>query len=464
MKPRAVLALDIGAGSGRGILGYRASDGGLERVEEVHRFENGFVRLNGGLYWDYVRIYRGALDCLRACRARGVELDSIGVDAWSQDYAYIGAGGEVLGLPRCYRDPVNEAHARDFERDFRLGPLDHARSSGAGFISISTLRQLWYDRTHRKDLFKAARRYLYIPYLLVYLLTGVAGYDDSLPAIGEQCDARTLRYSDETARVLGVLDKTPPRLQWGTLVGRTNDTVLQETDYDAVPMACVDGHDTASAVSAIPDDGSFLWVSSGSYNMFGAVLEQPALNDELLSLGFVNTRLGDGRVCLMGGGAGMHFIQQCMRRWREEGREITYPQLTGYALAHRTARRFDFADVPGAAADMPAALNAAIERAGHAPAHSPHALYEAFANSLAQLTAEGLTRLEGLLNRKFPRVYVVSGGAQANAVNQRLAEALARPLLAGLPEAATMGNIRAQLTALGAGLAKTSIEMRRFGL
>ncbi|MEG0768127.1 MAG: hypothetical protein RR482_10450, partial [Clostridia bacterium] len=177
------------------------------------------------------------------------------------------------------------------------------------------------------------------------------------------------------------------------------------------------------------------------------------------------------RVCLMGGGAGMYYIQQCMRHWNEQGLRLSYPALTKYALAHRTDRFFAFDDVPDAALDMPQALNAAIQRAGFASAESPYELYAVFCNSLARLTTRDLIHLEGTLGRKFERVYIVSGGAQADAVNLSMADMLDRPIYAGLTEAAATGNLLAQLSALGAikdkqqaiTAVKNITEMRRFG-
>ena len=469
MQRLHILALDIGATSGRAILGTYSQENGLESAEEIHRFANGFVRVNGGLYWDHMRLYRGILDSLCACRARGIALDCIGVDTWAQDYAYVGGNGEVLGLPRCYRDPSNAADAGAYESETGRGPLDHARRCGVGKIGISTFRQLWHDRKVRKEILPAARCFLHMPYLMVYLLTGETGYDDSLMSIGELADARTGHLSPDTVRELGMERLFPPRRGFGTLIGRTNESVREETGYDGVPVACTDGHDTASAVSAIPEDGDFLWISSGTSNMLGAVVGEPCLSDECLKAKIYNTRLGDGRVCLMTGEAGMFYINRCVDAWRDRGMDVRYPDLTRYALEHRTQRRFDFGDVPDDAADMPAAVRAAVEKAGFDAPEDPFELYEAFCNSLAGVTCERLTALERVTGRTYRRLYVVSGGSQADGVNVRLAERLRREIRCGLKEAAATGNLFAQLEALGmhadrSVLAGASVNgnMRRF--
>lgn len=469
MKKYSILALDIGASSGRGILGVYTPEGGLEAVEEIHRFPNGFVRLNGGLYWDHMHIYKGILECLRKCRARDIQLDCIGVDTWAQDYAYVGKEGDVLSLPRCYRDPVNTQNADLYEKAMGFGPMEHCRRCGTSRITISTFRRLWYDVHNRKSLVDGAKWFLHMPYLLVYMLTGEGGYDDSLMSIGELADARTQQLSGETIRELGIENIVPPRRSFGTIIGRTGKSILEETGYDSVPVACTDGHDTASAVSAIPDDGEFLWISSGTSNMFGAVTDSPCMSENFIGQGFHNTRLGDGRVCIMGGGAGMFYINQCMNFWKQNGVKVSFPELTAYALEHHTSRMFDFADVPDDAVDMPAAINAAIVKAGHAPAETPFELYEAFANSLARLTVNRIADFEERLGKRFGKLYVISGGSQADAVNQRMAMWLGREVYCGLIEAAATGNMLAQLAALDIPVDKNALsqaatngKMRRF--
>lgn len=442
-----MLALDVGSGSGRGMLARCSADGKLSPMEEIHRFENGFVRLGGGLYWDYMRIHRGILECLRACRARGIELDCIGVDAWAQDYARIGTDGQVLGLPRCYRDSIHARHAHDFERALGVDELFLPRRTGVGGSGISSFRQLW--RSRAEDAHNGVSRILFMPYLFVYLLTGQSAYDESLVSVGGLCDGETMALSEGLTELLGIRDKMPPRFQRGQIIGFTDRSVREETGYDGVPVACIEAHDTTSAVSAIPDAEEYLWISSGSYNMCGATLMGLAMSDDLLRAGYAKTPLADGRVCLMGGGgAGMFQIQRCMLTWRERGLRINYPELTDYALQHRTERVFSFEDVPDDAADMPAAIGAAVERAGYAPPESPFELYEIFCNSLARQTAERILNLERMLGRGFERAYVVGGGSRADGVNQRLAELLKREILAGLPEASAEGNALAQLDML----------------
>ncbi len=462
-----LLAIDIGSGSGRGMLGTFDEAGRLASIEEVARFTHGFIRINGTLYWDYVGIYRGVLEILRSCRCSGIVPDCIGIDAWAQDYAYVGSNGEVLGLPRSYRDPITRGLTGVMERDLGIDPPELARLAGGFHGTINTRCQLWYDKFHRGDLFEHARHFLFMPYLVAYLLTGRQACDPSLTSIGGLNDVRTQRPSDSTLRLMGISDLLPPCLEPGTLLGYTNRSVFEETGLDSIPVACVEGHDTSSAVSAIPDDGEFLWVSSGSYNMLGMVQKTPEIRDEALRLGYNYTPLRDGRTCLMmGGGAGMYHVQMCMKQWHSRGVGITYPGLTEYAVSHFTDRWFDFADVPDDSIDMPSALRAAAKKQGFDLPDDPYEIYEAFCNSLAKLTSEKLTALEQRTGRAFDRVYIVSGGSQADGVNLRMGRRMNKAVYAGLREASAIGSLFAQRAALdgNASPRATAEELGEFNM
>lgn len=449
MGERLVLAIDLGASSGRGVLGRYDPLTRQLKTEEVHRFPNRYVRIHGGLYWDYVGLYNGILDCLRACKKRELELECIAIDGWAQDYAFVGEGGQILGLPRSYRDPAPMSRAGDLERHLCMDEKRFYLRSGGTFSAISTARQLYYDRRFRPDLFQQAKYWLHMPYLFVYLLSDVAGYDVTIPALGELYDVRTADISGETATALGIERMLPPRFQSGTVMAHTNKTVLEATGYDALPIACIDAHDTSSAVDAIPDLQDFLWISSGTYNMFGAVVREPVLNDALFQMSSRNTPLGDGRICLMCGAAGMYYIQQCMDVWKERGMAVTYPELTAWALAHESDVWFDFGDLPSASTDMPTELAAAIKKQGFVQPETPGELYVAFANSLARVTARELLRLEQALGRSFDRVYIMGGGSRADAINLRIAKLTGKRLYTGLVEAASVGNLLQQLIAIG---------------
>lgn len=464
-----VLAFDIGASSGRGLLGYYNTDGKLLRIEEVHRFFHRYVRMAGTVYWDYITIYNNMLECLRICKKRGIELSCIGIDTWAQDYAYIGAHGQLMSAPRCYRDPVNSTHGTALEELLGLEHKQLYEICGIHMGAINTIRQLEHDRHELPELFGNAAYWVNIPYLFVYLLSGTVGCDITLLSGAGLLESTNWQINSEIAETLGFADKIPPVYECGTVMAHTSKEIFELTGYDSIPIACINGHDTSSAVSAIPERGEFLWVSSGTYGMLGAVSENFSINDRLYEMCTHTTPLGDGRACLMQKAGGMYYFQQCMNFFNDNGDSVTYEELTDYAMSHESDVWFDFDDVATITTNMPDELRSACERNGFAPPQTAGELYVAFANSLARLTAKKLLLLEQAMGKKFDKVYVMGGGSKADGVNVRIARECKKELYTGLYEASSAGNLLAQLVAIGAAtwhetaeISERSFPLRRF--
>lgn len=457
------LAIDLGSGSGRGIVGV-FNHGKIESIREIHRFDNCLLHMHGAMYWDYISMYRGILQCLVECRKQGIEIDSIGIDAWAQDYAYVGKTGEIMALPRSYRDPLIQQNDHAFEQDNALDPEEFRLVCGVGYGCISTLRRLWADRSKGNECFEHAKTFLFIPYLMVYLLTDVLAYDASIPVIGELGDLETGDFRAETVELLGLQGKIPKRFSSGQIIGYTNQSVYAATGFDSIPVICTQAHDTTSAVSCIPDQGEFFWISSGSYNMLGAVLKNKIANKTLLNAGFSNTPLSDGRNCLMcGSGAGMYHMQQCMKVWKAQGKDITYQQLTAYALEHRSERFFDFDKLQATSPDITEDIGCALAEAGFGMVTDPFELYEAFSNSLARLCAHKITFLMNESGLSMDSLYIISGGALAYDIDVRIAQLLGKQIFAGLSEASSLGNLMSQWnTQIDREKNKDFFEMRRF--
>lgn len=457
------LAIDLGSSSIRGFLGI-IEDKRIQSIREIARFPNTYVHVGSQICWDYVAMYRNILDVLSECRRQGIKLDSIGIDGWAQDYAFIGQDGEVLGLPRSYRDPVNLTYGLQFEKDNALDTQKFRENCGVAYIGVSTLRQLWHDMKFKNKSYSYARSFLFIPYLMIYLLTGVLAYDVSLPVLGELGDAETSDFSEQTVRLLGLEGKLPRRFSNGQVIGCTGQAVLEATGYDRLDVICTQSHDTTSAVSAIPDDRNFLWISCGSFNMLGAVLDSKIYSQAIIAAGFSNTPLADGRNCLMTGeGAGMYYIQQCLKSWRRKGINLTYDELTSYALSHRTTRSFDFTDLPLSSSCMEQHITLALKKAGYGCVSDPYEIYEAFSNSLAGLCVRKLKFLCHEASLDMRRIYMVSGGAKADDVDTRIAEAMEIGVVALLPEASAFGNLKSQWNVdIDSSMNSAFFEMRRF--
>lgn len=444
-KQKVYLAFDIGASSGRAVAGWLDEDPFLH-TRELYRFENGFLRKQDGLYWDHDRIFGHILEALKVCKQQNLDIACIGIDTWGQDTAWINSKGLVIDQPHCYRDPVFPEHADEI--DPLLDPPEQFYGHcGTKKGAFSTLRQLFYQKNHSAEKIKDGACFLFMPYLFIYLLTGQTAYDNTLSSIGELADVKTGRICENTLKILGMEALAPAFYRQGTIIGYTTDAVCAATGYDSIPVACVHSHDTSSAIAAIPDPDNFLYISSGTWSMCGAVTQDIYTGPDAFRAGLCNCPLGDGRNSLMHGTAGMFVIQQCMKRWKEEGLDITYPALTKYALSHRTDRWFRFADIDDTAEDMPAQVIAATVKNGFAAPNDPFELYEVFANSLARLSTEELALTEQALGKHFQKVYIVGGGSQAEAVNVRIAEFSQKTVYTGNTEASSVGNLLWQMIA-----------------
>ena len=444
-----VLALDIGSSSGRGVIG-RFADGVLH-LNEVYRFSNGYFRMLGALYWDPINMYKEILNCLRECRKQEIKIDCIAIDSWAQDYAYLDSDGRIAGMPRCYHDPEIARHAADF--DHEISQYDLYRHCGQVRCDISTLRQLYFDSRFHADSLRNAGKILFIPYLLTYMLCGEMGYDCTLPPIGEVMDAETGRFSEMLATKLGIIDKIPPYRECGTIIGHTGQSVCEETGYSGIPVACVGAHDTSAAAFAIPAlEDEYMFVSSGSFAMYGTIMNKAILNDNAFKARLCSSPQCDGKTNMLSGTVGMYIIQQCMKTWKMQGFDITYDMLTEYALTHESGLIFDFDDIDMSAPDMPAEILRVLRLTYNQALklQEPGDYYSVFSESLARRTAMDLSALEETVGLRYDSLYIVGGGSQAAAVNLRLKKLIGRPIKTGLTEASAAGNALMQLVALGA--------------
>ncbi len=192
-----------------------------------------------------------------------------------------------------------------------------------------------------------------------------------------------------------------------------------------------------------------MFVSSGSFAMYGAIVDEPVLNDMTFAARLCNSPQCDGKMNLLSGTIGMFVIQQCMKAWKDDGLEITYEALTEYALTNNKEDSFDFRDINLAAPDMPVEIARVLRHKGYSAPQTPMDYYVVFANSLACRVAEDLLGLEKAVGHRFEKVYIVGGGSKASAVSQRIMRLMDRPVMTGLTEAAAAGNALMQLVALG---------------
>ena len=443
---RQFLAFDLGAESGRAVVG-RLSSGTLD-VREVGRFPNGPVRAGDSLHWDILRIWREMTRTLDALA--GTPLESVGVDTWGCDYALIGEQGELLENPYHYRDARTDGV---MEAVFRRVPRDQIYSiTGIQFLPFNTLFQLHAASIATPKLLEAASAIATIPDLLNYWFTGTLRSEFTNATTTQLVDARTRGWATDFLWEVGI----PPRLltpivEPGTILGPIVPEV--SAAFAGTPIVVPACHDTASAMASVTTGGSHAFLSSGTWSLLGTELQAPVITPEARDLNFTN----EGGVCgttgLLKNIAGMWLFESCRRSWARGGHEYTYDELL--ASAERDVPAFRSLVDPDHRAflhpsDMVQAIADYCRQTEQAVPDRPAAFVRAILESLALKYRAVLESLEEIVGRRFTTIRVVGGGSRNRVLNQFTADATGRTVIAGPVEATALGNIAMQMLATGA--------------
>ncbi len=450
-EAKQFLAVDIGAASGRVILGRW--DGAAFGLEELHRFPNGPLEQSGHLRWDIGRLWREVkAGIARYAAADGAPLAGIGVDTWAVDYGLLDAGGALLGDPFHYRDR-RSAGAPELV-DQAVPPERLYAQTGIQRLPINTLYQLVGQRRAGDPELASAATLLLIPDLLHYWMTGrrVAEYTNATTT--QFFDARGRRWATELLESLGLPARIlPPVVMPGTPLGALLPQVCAETGLaHPAPVIASATHDTASAVAAVPGlDERSAYISSGTWSLVGVELDQPILSERARRLNVTNEGGVAGTIRLLKNVGGLWLLQECQRVWREQGQDYGWPELLSLAERAAPLRSLVDPDAPAflAPGDMPAALRAFCRASGQPEPDGIGALARCCLESLALKYRWVVERLEELTGRRLETVRVVGGGSQNTLLCQLTADACGRTVVAGPVEATALGNIMVQAVAAG---------------
>jgi rhamnulokinase len=448
------LALDLGAESGRGLLGR--FDGNRLILDEIHRFPNGPVRMLDTLHWDALRLFDEMKTALRRAAASGAKLDGVGVDTWGVDFALVGRGDTLLGNPVHYRDARTNGMV---QAAFEHVPRERIYEiTGLQFLQFNTLYQLLAMRRANSPLLDMAETLLMMPDLFAWLFTGRRAAERTDASTTQLLDPRSGTWSDELCNALELPRAILPELiEPGTEVGPLLASVTDDAGVHAkLPVIAPATHDTASAVAAVPATGNtaqgspdWCYLSSGTWSLLGVELPRPIINGETLRYNFTNEGGVAGTTRLLKNIMGLWLVQECRRTWGRAGREFSYEELVALAAAARPfASLVDPDDTsflaPG---DMPARIAAFCTRTGQAPPRDEGAFIRCAMESLALKYRWAVERLEQILGNSIKSIHVVGGGSRNALLCQFTADACGRPVHAGPIEATAAGNVLMQMMA-----------------
>ena len=456
------LALDLGAESGRGLLGR--FDGERLTLDEVHRFANGPVQMFDTLHWDLPRLFDEIKTSLRKVAAMECALDGIGVDTWGVDFGLIGRGDTLLGNPVHYRDARTDGMLEAAVR--RVGRERIYEITGLQFLQFNTIYQLLALRLSDSPLLEVAETLLLMPDLLGWLLTGRRVAERTNASTTQLLDPRAGLWSDELCQALNLPRAILPDLvDPGTELGPLRKALAEEVGlggHNGLTVLVPGTHDTASAVAAVPavrpsgvtaviGPPDWCYLSSGTWSLLGVEVARPVINAETLAANLTNEGGVAGTTRLLKNIMGLWLVQECRRTWARQGRDYSYDDLHARAQAARPFAALVDPDDPSflAPGDMPARLAAYCVRTGQEPPADEGEFVRCALESLALKYRWTIERLESILNTAIRTIHVVGGGTRNTLLCQFTADACGRAVLAGPVEATAAGNVLLQ--AMGRG-------------
>jgi rhamnulokinase len=456
MTQKVYLAVDMGASSGRHLLGH--FDGQQLRLEEVYRFDNGPVEVGGRLYWDLLGLWSHVRQGLRAASGKcGGAIASVGVDTWGVDFGFLGRGDELLGNPYHYRDCRTNGM---MERAFGIvSREDIFRQTGLQFMQINSLYQLLAMKLAGSPLLDIAETLLMVPDLFHWLLTGVK--------CNEMTDASTSQFYNPIRGTWAteLLDRFSlptrflgPIAQPGTTLGPLRPNLAAETGLAATQVVLPGSHDTASAVMAVPaeshggDRPDWCYVSLGTWALLGIELAHPLVTDAVLKLNFTNEGGVGGTTRLLKNIGGLWLVQECRRVWNQAGAGLTWDAMNQSIADQPPLRSFVNPDATDflAPGDMPEAIRGFCRKTGQAVPESNGAVVRCALESIAMKFRHVLEMAEQLGGGRLETVHIVGGGVQNRQICQFAANACGRRVVAGPVEATATGNLMMQAIADGA--------------
>lgn len=444
------IAVDLGATSGRVILAT-LGDGSLG-LETLHRFPTPLVEKDGKFYWDYDSLCKSIVEGLAIAGGREVKIESIGIDTWGVDFVRFDADGKMIEAPRSYRDPytvgVPEKFFAEMPRELLFA------KTGIQVMNFNSVFQMYAQ----KEQYPQTAHIHFLPDALGYFLTGNMVTESTILSTSALTDATTALPDAEICKVAGV---TPGMfgkvVQPGTVLGTLKKEIADKCGLGPVPVVTVAGHDTASAVAAVPAGNSqFAYLSSGTWSLMGIEVPQPIINKESARLNYTNEGGIEGTTRFLKNITGMWLLEQCRKVWSEHGKNYSYDQLHEMARSEKDfAGRIDpdnprFANPGNMVAEICKVIGFTVSDAQ---------IVSCIYHSLADKYAQVLENLRSMDPFPIDCLHIIGGGSVNETLNQWTADAVGIPVLAGPSEATAIGNVMMQAAA--AGLSDDRWAMRR---
>lgn len=440
-------AVDLGATSGRTIIG-QLTDGKV-RLEELTRFGNPIIHAVNHDYWDLLALYNEIVKALKITVERNIPIQSIGIDTWGCDFALIGSDGQLLSNPLSYRDPhTSTTMERYFENAIDKETV--YEKTGIQFMNFNSLFQLYQMRQDGNSALGVAEKILFIPDALSYLLTGKAICEYTVASTSQMLNPTTQDLDDDLIDSLGLMrDQFGPMTLPGTVIGTVNDEIQKIAGIGTIPVVAVAGHDTASAVAAVPaKDERFAYLSSGTWSLMGIESKTPIINNKSFERNFTNEGGIEGTTRFLKNICGMWIYERCRKEWTSG---TSHAQLTAEAIASEPFRTLINPDDP-CFANPKSMVKAIDDYCGRTCQERPrnHGEYcRCIFDSLALRYRQVFNWLQEFADFDITTLHIIGGGSLNDFLNQSTSNSCGVNVLAGPQEGTALGNIMLQAKACG---------------
>jgi rhamnulokinase len=448
------LAFDLGAESGRAVIGHLEDD--RLQLEEIHRFPNGPVQVLDSLHWDVLRLWSEIKHGLGlAAKAHGDDLVSVGLDTWGVDFGLLAADDTLLGNPYHYRDSRTDGM---MEAAFEIVPrAEIYERTGIQFMQLNSLYQLLAMAQAGSPALAEAQTFLNMPDLFSFWLSGCKANEFTIATTSQCYDPRAGDWAREMLDKLGIPshifgEPGTGIVQPGTVLDTLRPSVAKETGCPAIPIVASAGHDTACAVAAVPATSTdYIYLSSGTWSLMGVELTEPIITEQSLAYDITNEGGVNGTFRFLKNIMGLWLVQECRREWARAGEHYSYDELT--RLAAETPAFGPLVPLADSSflppGDMPGKIQAFCRETGQTVPETVGAIVRCALESLALEYRWVAERLDEIVGRPLPTVHIFGGGSRNKLLNQFAADATGRLVITGPVEATAIGNVLVQAIALG---------------
>lgn len=454
------IAVDLGATSGRTILGT-IDENGL-KIRELNRFQNKIVEIGGHCFWNICSLFESIKDGLRIAAQENVCIESIGIDTWGVDFVLVGKDGMILGLPYSYRDQYSVVASKHFFENEMTKDCLYERT-GIQFLNFNSLFQLYALKENCSPQLNAVSKVMFMPDALSYLLTGKVVTEYTIASTSQLLDVYNRRFDEMLLKTVHLTPENFGQIVMpGTVIGNLTENIANEVGLPCVPVVAVAGHDTASAVAAVPaQDKNFAYLSSGTWSLMGIEMANPVVNQAASDCNITNEGGVDGSIRFLKNITGMWILEQCLKVWRNEGKDYSYPQLVEMAGSASAFERFIDPD-DSLFANPSNMVESIVEycRKTNQPLPVCHADFvRLIFESLAMKYRKVLEIFQAFADFPIDRLHIIGGGSRNGLLNQMTSNSIGKEVVSGPTEATAIGNIMVQAKA--SGLYSSLSEMRK---